>query len=155
MLQLQKIRPRFPEARSYTARGVHPAALLSYFISSRQPPLSNRSNGPTSEPCARRECRRSPLYRVWLGWRVGAKRSPDLSNNRNAPDRFRPSDGKLMLGLCTRRADTSCLRLLWLQPSFGHGTVDNVPLHPPAMRAGKRSQVLAQRTRLNRRQLHW
>jgi hypothetical protein len=31
---LKKIRPRFPEARSYTARGVHSAVLPSWFISS-------------------------------------------------------------------------------------------------------------------------
>jgi hypothetical protein len=37
----KKIRPRFPEARSNTARDVHPAALPSWFISSRQMPLSN------------------------------------------------------------------------------------------------------------------
>ena len=36
-----------------------------------------------------------------------------------------------------------------------HGTFDDVPLNPLALRASKRSQVLAQRARLNRRQPHW
>jgi hypothetical protein len=44
----KKIRPRFPEARSYTARGVHPAALPSWFISSRRLPLSNETSGERS-----------------------------------------------------------------------------------------------------------
>jgi hypothetical protein len=30
-LTFKKIRPRFPEAPSYTARGVHPAVLPSWF----------------------------------------------------------------------------------------------------------------------------
>jgi hypothetical protein len=108
-----------------------------------------------SESCARRECHRSPLSRVWLGWRVEATGPPDLSNNRNASDRLWPSDGRLKLGLCTRRVDTSRLRSSWLQPSLGHGAFDNVPLDPSAMRAGKEAEVLASPARLNRRQLHW
>jgi hypothetical protein len=43
---------------------------------------------------------------------------------------------------------------LRLQPSLNHRAVDEVPLDPFAFRAGKRSQVLAQCTRLDRRQLH-
>ena len=45
--------------------------------------------------------------------------------------------------------------LLWRYPSLGHRTLNNVPLDPFAFWAGKRSQVLAQRARLNRRQPHW
>jgi hypothetical protein len=41
------------------------------------------------------------------------------------------------------------------RPSRGDGAVDNMPLNPTATRAGKGSQVLAQRARLYRRQLHW
>jgi hypothetical protein len=41
MCTSKKIRPWFPEARSYTTRGVHPAALLSLFISSRRSALSD------------------------------------------------------------------------------------------------------------------
>ncbi len=37
----------------------------------------------------------------------------------------------------------------------GHRTLNNVPLDPFAFWAGKRSHVLAQRARLNRRQPHW
>ena len=44
---------------------------------------------------------------------------------------------------------------LWRQPSHRHGTFDDVPLNPVASWAAKRSQVVAQRARLNRRQLHW
>jgi hypothetical protein len=43
---------------------------------------------------------------------------------------------------------------LWLQPSFGHGTVDDVPLNPVTVRASKRPQVCAGIARLDRRQLH-
>jgi hypothetical protein len=60
-----------------------------------------------------------------------------------------------MLGLCTRRVDTSRLQSPWLQPSLGHGAFDNVPLNPSAMRAGKEAHVSARPARLNRRQLHW
>src|SRR5665213_856815 len=63
----------------------------------------------TSESCARHECRRSPLSRALSGWRAEATRQPDLSNNRSARDRLGPSHGRLMLGLCTRRADTSAV----------------------------------------------
>src|SRR6476646_5670734 len=45
--------------------------------------------------------------------------------------------------------------LLWRYPSLGHRTLNNVTLNPFAVRTSKRSQVLAQRTRLNRRQPHW
>ena len=41
------------------------------------------------------------------------------------------------------------------RPSHSHGTFDDVPLNPVASWAAKRSQVVAQRARLNRRQLHW
>jgi hypothetical protein len=44
---------------------------------------------------------------------------------------------------------------LRLQPSLSHRAVDEVPLDPFAFRASKRSQVLAQCARLDRRQLHW
>jgi hypothetical protein len=37
---------------------------------------------------------------------------------------------------------------------FSDGAFDNMPLNPSAMWAGKDSQVLAQRARLDRRQLH-
>jgi hypothetical protein len=134
---------------------VHPTVLPSQIISSRPPPPSNRPSGPMSQPRARRECHRSPLSRVCLGWRVEATRPPDLSNNRNVPDRLWPSDGRLTPGLCTRRVDTSRLRSPWLQPSLGHGAFNNVPLNPSAMRAGKEAEVLARPARLNRRQLHW
>src|ERR1700687_5925913 len=40
-------------------------------------------------------------------------------------------------------------------PSFSHGAFYDVPLNPFALRTSKRSQVLAQRARLNRRQPHW
>jgi hypothetical protein len=46
-------------------------------------------------------------------------------------------------------------RALRLNPSLGHGTVDNVPLNPSAMRAGKEAPVLASPGWLDRRQLHW
>ena len=55
----------------------------------------------------------------------------------------------------TPRAGASRHRSPGLQPSLSHGAFDNMPLNPSAMRAGKGSQVLAQRARLNRRQLHW
>ena len=42
----------------------------------------------------------------------------------------------------------------WRYPGFGRGAVDNVPLNSLASWAGKRSQVLARRGRLNRRQPH-
>ena len=42
--------------------------------------------------------------------------------------------------------------LLWRYPSLGHRTLNNVTLNPFAVRTSKRSQVLAQRARLNRRQ---
>ena len=45
--------------------------------------------------------------------------------------------------------------LLWRYPSLGHRTLNNVTLNPFAVRTSKRSQVLAQRARLNRRQPHW
>jgi hypothetical protein len=45
--------------------------------------------------------------------------------------------------------------LLWRQPSHCHGTFDDMPLNPVASWAAKRSQVVAQRARLNRRQFHW
>jgi hypothetical protein len=45
--------------------------------------------------------------------------------------------------------------LLWRYPSLGHRTLNNVPLDPFAVRTSKRSQVLARRARLNRRQPHW
>src|ERR1700722_1287333 len=61
----------------------------------------------TSESCAPRECRRSPLPRVWLVWRVGATRPPDLSNNRNTLDRRGRSHDRSRRGLCSHRADTS------------------------------------------------
>jgi hypothetical protein len=44
---------------------------------------------------------------------------------------------------------------LWPHPSLGHGTVDNVPLDPSAMRTGKEAPILTQPGRLNRRKLHW
>jgi len=44
--------------------------------------------------------------------------------------------------------------LLWRYPSLSHSTFDDVPLNPFALRASKRSQVLAPHARLNRRQLH-
>src|ERR1700723_1291752 len=83
----------------------------------------------TSESCAPRECRRSPLPRVWLVWRVEATRPPDLSNDGNAQDRLEPSHGRMKLGLGTRHADTSCPRSSWLRPSHGDGAIDNVPLN--------------------------
>jgi hypothetical protein len=43
----------------------------------------------------------------------------------------------------------------WPHPSLGHGTVDNVPLEPSAMRTGKEAPILTQPGRLNRGQLHW
>jgi hypothetical protein len=104
---------------------------------------------------SRRECRRPPPSRVWLGWRVEATRQPDLSNNRSAQDRLELSHDRWMLGLCIRRADTSRLRSPWFQPSLGDAVVDKVPLNPPAMRASKEAQVLTRPARLNRRQLHW
>jgi hypothetical protein len=45
--------------------------------------------------------------------------------------------------------------LLWRQPSLSHGTFDDVVLNSFALWASKRSQVLAQRAWLNRRQLRW
>jgi hypothetical protein len=44
--------------------------------------------------------------------------------------------------------------LLWRYPSLSHGTFDDVPLNSFALRTSKRSQVLVQRVRLNRRQPH-
>jgi hypothetical protein len=52
-------------------------------------------------------------------------------------------------------ADTSRGWSSRLQPGLRHSTFDDVPLNPFALRAGKRSQVLARRARLNRRQTHW
>jgi hypothetical protein len=45
--------------------------------------------------------------------------------------------------------------VLWCQPSLSHGAFYDVPFNPFALRASKRSQVLAPRARLNRRQPHW
>jgi hypothetical protein len=45
--------------------------------------------------------------------------------------------------------------LLWRKPSLSHGAFDDVLLNLVAMWASERSQVLASRARLNRRQLHW
>ena len=44
--------------------------------------------------------------------------------------------------------------LLWRLPCLGHGAFDDVSLHPGASRTTERSQVLAEGTRLNRRQFH-
>jgi hypothetical protein len=43
---------------------------------------------------------------------------------------------------------------LWGHPGLSHGTFDDVPLNSFAFRTSKRSQVLAKRARLNRRQPH-
>jgi hypothetical protein len=51
--------------------------------------------------------------------------------------------------------DRNAALLHRLQPSLGHGAVDDVPLNPFASWATEGSQILAQRARLNRRQLHW
>jgi hypothetical protein len=45
--------------------------------------------------------------------------------------------------------------VLWCQPSLSHGAFYDVPFNPFALRASKRSQVLAPRARFNRRQPHW
>jgi hypothetical protein len=153
------IRPRkifFSRARvPYGARGVHPAVPPSWFqIVMLIGGVKPRLNGLASESCARRECRRSPPFRVWPGWRVEAIRPPDLSNNRKAPDRLGPSRGRLTPGPDTHRADTSRLRSPRLQPSLGHRTFDDMPLDSFAMLAGKRSKVLARRAWLNCRELH-
>ena len=42
-----------------------------------------------------------------------------------------------------------------LYPSVSHGTLDILPLEPSASWAGKRSQILAEVTRLNSREPHW
>src|SRR5450631_3507894 len=44
--------------------------------------------------------------------------------------------------------------LSWRQPGLGHRACDDVPLNPCALWARKGSQVLVQRARLDRRQLH-
>jgi len=43
---------------------------------------------------------------------------------------------------------------LWRYPGFSNSAFNNVTLNPLASRASERSQVMAQRARLNRRQLH-
>jgi hypothetical protein len=54
----------------------------------------------------------------------------------------------------TGSVETEADLLLWRQPSLSHGAFYDVPLSPLAVWAGKRSQVVAQRARLNRRQSH-
>ena len=54
-----------------------------------------------------------------------------------------------------QRLPTEAALLLRRQPGLGHGTFDDVPLNPSAMRASECSQVLARTAWLNRRQPHW
>jgi len=54
-----------------------------------------------------------------------------------------------------RRSVTAFDGALRRYPCLGDGAVDNVPLNAFAFWASKRSQVLAQAARLDRRQRHW
>jgi hypothetical protein len=69
--------------------------------------------------------------------------------------RLSPACASNVLGDASQEAANWAALFLWRQPSHSHGTFDDVPLNPVASWAAKRSQVVAQRARLNRRQLHW
>ena len=114
---------------------------------------SARSDSVSPGPCAGRESRKRPLSRACFATRAEAIRPPDLSSSRSAQNLPWPSHGTLKLGQGTLRADTLRCRSSRLQPGLSHGAFDNMPLNPAAMWAGKGSQVLAQRARLDRRQL--
>jgi hypothetical protein len=62
--------------------------------------------------------------------------------------------GNVLSDASQEAANRAALFLL-RRPSHSHGTFDDVSLNPVASWAAKRSQVVAQRARLNRRQLHW
>jgi hypothetical protein len=66
-----------------------------------------------------------------------------------------PACASNVLSDASQEAANWAALFLWRQPSHSHGTFDDVPLNPVASWAAKRSQVVAQRARLNRRQLHW
>jgi hypothetical protein len=66
-----------------------------------------------------------------------------------------PAWASNVLSDASQEAVNRAALFLWRQPSHSHGTFDDVPLNPVASWAAKRSQVVAQRARLNRRQFHW
>jgi len=56
--------------------------------------------------------------------------------------------------IARRRPPIEAALFSWRQPGLGHRACDDVTLNPCASRAGKGSQVLVQRARLDRGQLH-
>jgi hypothetical protein len=104
------------------------------------------------------------MARGWVCW-FGSQ----FRNDRPAPPRQPccPMDGSPLIAapqtsghshslhrnIARRRCSEAAL-LLCRQPGLGHRALDDVPLNPVASRTTECSQVLAERTRLNRRQSH-
>ena len=64
------------------------------------------------------------------------------------------STGSLLVRPGRVRGTTNGLFSLWRQPGLGYGAIDEVALNPFALRASKRSQILARTARLNRGEFH-
>jgi hypothetical protein len=112
-------------------------------LTGQQSPLASASWLPS--PCVSSRLKSSTL----------AAGNSNASQKRKRPPTEAPLLGQLRNHAAAFDLMGNSVPALRVYPGFGHCAFDDVPLNPSAFWASKRSQILARRARLNRRELHW